>query len=279
MYERFFGLEMTPFSMVPDANCVHLTTQHGDAIAGLAFGIMERRGYLILTGEAGLGKTTALGALWKLVDRSKARSSLIFNPTLTAPEFLETVLLGFGFQNIPSSKAQRLKILQDFLVRSDSERTVATLIVDEAHKLSIELLEEIRLLGNFEASNHKLLQIVLAGQNELVDRLNLPELWQLKQRIAIRLSLKHLDHQAVEEYIKFRWRHAGGTSNTPFTEGAIEAVADWSGGVPRLINGICDNALLMAFAEETRTVETQHIREACQELDLPSWSPKVRHAT
>jgi general secretion pathway protein A len=277
MYEKFFGLEKTPFSMVPDPNCVHLTAQHGDAISGLVFGIMERRGYLLLTGEAGLGKTTALGALSQLVAGSNVRSSLIFNPTLAGPEFLEMVLLNFGFQQIPSSKAQRLKMLQEFLVRSDIEGTISALIVDEAHKLSAELLEEVRLLGNFEASDHKLLQIVLAGQNELVDRLNLPELWQLKQRIAIRMSLKRLDRHAVEEYIKFRWGKAGGKSNFPFTNSAVEAIANWSGGVPRLINGICDNALLIAFSQVTHTVDVPQVREACGELDLPT-TASVVHA-
>ncbi|MBZ5636725.1 MAG: AAA family ATPase [Acidobacteriia bacterium] len=276
MYERFFGLEKAPFSMVPDPNCVHLTAQHGDAISGLVFGIMERRGYLLLTGEAGLGKTTALGALSQLVAGSNVRSSLIFNPTLDAPEFLEMVLLNFGFQHIPSSKTQRLKILQDFLIRSDAEGAVSALIVDEAHKLSAELLEEVRLLGNFEASDRKLLQIVLAGQNELVDRLNLPELWQLKQRIAIRMSLKRLDRQAVEEYIRFRWGKAGGAGDIPFTNGAVEAIAKWSGGVPRLINGICDNALLIAFSDESHTVDVPQVREACKELDLPTTASLIR---
>ena len=276
MYENFFGLKKPPFSMVPDPNCVHLTTQHGDAISGLVFGIMERRGYLLLTGEAGLGKTTALGALSQLIAGSNVRTSLIFNPTLAGPEFLEMVLLNFGFQQIPSSKAQRLKILQDFLIRSDAEGTVSALIVDEAHKLSAELLEEVRLLGNFETSDHKLLQIVLAGQNELVDRLNLPELWQLKQRIAIQTSLKRLDRDAVEDYVRFRWDKAGGTSNIPFTNGAVQAIAKWSGGVPRLINGICDNALLIAFSQETHTVDIPQIREACGELDLPTTAPLVR---
>ena len=150
------------------------------------------------------------------------------------------------------------------------------MIVDEAHKLSTELLEEVRLLGNFEATDHKLLQIVLAGQNELVDRLNLPELWQLKQRIAIRMCLKRLDRHAVEEYIRFRWGKAGGASNIPFTHGAVDAIASWSGCVPRLINGICDNALLIAFSQETHTVDVPQIREACKELDLPTMAPFAR---
>jgi len=270
MYENFFGLEKSPFLLVPDPNCVHLTAQHGDAISGLVFGILDRRGYLVLTGEAGLGKTTALGALAQLTATSNVQCSLIFNPTLTAPEFLEMVLLKFGFQQIPSSKPQRLDVLQKFLLQSDAAGRISALIIDEAHKLSPELLEEVRLLGNFEASDHKLLQIVLVGQNELNDRLNLPDLWQLKQRIAIRMSLQRLDRQNVEDYVRFRWNKAGGAGAFPFSDSAIDGIASWSNGVPRLINVICDNALLVAFSQEARTVDLAQVREACKELDLPT---------
>src|SRR5579871_2815079 len=208
MYERFFQLARTPFSMVPDPGLVHLTSQHADAISGLAFGVMDRKGYLMLTGEPGLGKTTALCALQELLVESNVQASVIFHPTLSGPEFLEMMMMNFGLEQIPASKALRLKMLEGFLVRSDNKGAVSALIVDEAHKLSPELLEEIRLLGNLEASDHKLLQIVLVGQNELQERLNLPELWQLKQRIAIRLTLRRLDRQQVGEYVQFRWTKA-----------------------------------------------------------------------
>jgi general secretion pathway protein A len=270
MYERFFQLARTPFSMVPDPGLVHLTSQHADAISGLAFGVMDRKGYLMLTGEPGLGKTTALCALQELLVESNVQASVIFHPTLSGPEFLEMLMMNFGLEQIPASKALRLKMLQAFLVRSDNKGTVSALIVDEAHKLSPELLEEIRLLGNFEASDHKLLQIVLVGQNELQERLNLPELWQLKQRIAIRLTLRRLDRQQVGEYVQFRWTKAGASSPHPFTHEALDGISRWSGGIPRVINGICDNALLMAFAESTHTVDLELVREACIELDLPT---------
>jgi type II secretory pathway predicted ATPase ExeA len=270
MYEKFFALTKAPFSLVPDPDCIHLTAQHADAISGLAFGVLERKGYLVLTAEAGLGKTTALRALSQLLAESNVASSMIFAPTLTAPEFLEMALLNFGFKDIPASKAQRLKLLEEFLVRSDAEGKVVALIVDEAHQLSPELLEEVRLLGNFETSTRKLLQLVLVGQNELNDRLNLPELRQLKQRITIRLSLQPLDREGVEEYIRFRWTKAGGAEPTPFSNAAIDAIASWSNGVSRLINVICDNALLIAFAEMRDTVDVQTVREACEELSVPT---------
>ena len=144
MYENFFHLEKPPFSTVPDPNCVHLVGQHADAVSGLVYGVMSRKGYLVLTGEAGLGKTTALGAMANLLGDGNVQLSMILNPILTAPEFIEMVMLNFGFEQIPASKAQRLRLLQEFLIRSDQEGKVSALIVDEAHKLSPDLLEEIR---------------------------------------------------------------------------------------------------------------------------------------
>ncbi len=276
MYEKFFQLERTPFSMVPNPECVYFAGQHADVIGGLVFGVLSRKGYLVLTGEAGLGKTTALGAMAHLMGESSVQTSMILNPILSGPEFLEMALLNFGFREIPASKAQRLKILQEFLVRSDAEGKVTALVIDEAHKLSAELLEEIRLLGNFEAVDHKLLQMVLVGQPELNERLNLPELWQLKQRIAIRMSLARMDRETVGHYLTFRWNKAGAAGPLPFTEAAIDAIAGWSKGIPRLINALCDNALLIAFSDETHSVETRHIREACKELDLPTSPLKPR---
>lgn len=270
MYESFFGLANAPFSLVPDPDCIHLTAQHADAISGLAFGVLERKGYLVLTAEAGLGKTTALRALSQLLVESNVVSSLIFAPTLTASEFLELAMLNFGLRDVPTSKARRLKMLEGFLVRTDAQGKTAALIVDEAHQLSADLLEEVRLLGNFETADRKLLQIVLVGQNQLNDQLNLPQLWQLKQRITLRLSLRPLDREAVDEYIRFRWVKAGGAEPTPFSPAAVDAIASWSKGVPRLINVIGDNALLIAFSESSRSVDVQTVREACEELSLPT---------
>ncbi len=270
MYERFFQLTKTPFSLVSDPDFIHLTAQHESAIRGLAFAVLERRGYLVLTGEAGLGKTTALRALSEILVESNVQSSVILTPTLTSSEFLELLMLNFGFKEIPVSKARRLKLLEEFLIRTDAEGRLSALIVDEAHQLSDELLEEIRLLGNFEAGDHKLLQIVLAGQSEFDARLNLPQLWHLKQRIAIRLSLRRLNRESVEEYVQYRWSAAGGVSFFPCSDDAMDAVAAWSCGIPRLINTICDNALLIAFSETIRLLDVEIIREACIDLTLPT---------
>jgi general secretion pathway protein A len=270
MYERFFQLTKTPFSLVSDPDYIHLTDQHESVIRGLAFGVLERRGYLTLTGEAGLGKTTALRALSEILTESNVQSSVILTPTLTSSEFLELLMLNFGIKEIPVSKARRLKLLEDFLIRANAAGRLSALIVDEAHQLSDDLLEEIRLLGNFEAADHKLLQIVLAGHSEFDARLNLPQLWHLKQRIAIRLSLRRLNREAIEEYIQYRWSAAGGVSSFPCSDDAMDAVAAWSCGIPRLINTICDNALLIAFSETIQMLDVEIVREACIDLTLPT---------
>ncbi|MEO5925007.1 MAG: AAA family ATPase [Bryobacteraceae bacterium] len=245
-----------------------MTGQHADVISGAVFGILERKGFVVLTGEAGLGKTTAIRTVMRLLADSNAESSLISHPTLNAEDFLELAMLNFGMPPVATSKAQRLKVLESFLTLADSEGKVCVLIVDEAHKLPPEALEEIRLLGNIQTDEHKLLQILLVGQNELNARLNLPELWQLKQRVAFRLSLNRLDREGVVEYIRFRWAKAGGGETLPFDESALDAIAKWSSGIPRVINAICDNALMLALSESTRTVQLEHIQLVCQDLHL-----------
>jgi general secretion pathway protein A len=270
MYERFFALTKAPFSISPDPSCVFLTAQHTEAIKELAWGVIDRKGYLLFTAEAGLGKTTVLRVLIELLAESDIVTCFMSAPRLTASEFLEMAMLNFGFKEIPASKAQRLKKLEEFLLKLDAEDRTAALIVDEAHQLSADLLEEIRLLGNLESPHRKLLQVVLAGQKDLEDKLNLAELWQLKQRITLRKSLRRLYPDAIAEYIRFRWVEAGGAEPLPFNIDAIEAVVHWSGGIPRVINVICDNALLVAFSESTRRIGMEVIREACHDLALPT---------
>lgn len=270
MYESFFALAKAPFSISPDPSCLFLTLQHAQVIKELAWGILDRKGYLLLSAEAGLGKTTVLRALVELLTESEVATCFISAPRLTASEFLEMAMLNFGFKDVPVSKAQRLKKLEEFLLRLDEEDRTAALIIDEAHQLSPELLEEIRLLGNLETPDRKLLQIVLAGQRDLDDHLNLGELWQLKQRVTLRKSLRPLYPDAVAEYIRFRWVQAGGQEPVPFSIEAIDAVAHWSGGIPRVINVICDNALLVAFSESIHNVDPEVIRDACHDLAIPT---------
>jgi general secretion pathway protein A len=267
MYTAFYSLQKKPFSMSPDPSFLYMTRQHREGLTGLTYAILERKGFLVLSGMAGVGKTTLLAWVLQKLPSDKVQSSVILNPTLTREEFLELALLDFGMTDIPASKARRLLMLQSFLLKNREEGKVSVLIVDEAHKLSYELLEEVRLLGNFEYGDEKLIQILLLGQRELDDVLNRPDLAQLKQRISVRLSVDALSAQDLEHYIQHRWSVAGGSSH-PFTPEAILHINKWSKGVPRLINSICDNALATAFADESLSVRSTHVDSAAQDLRL-----------
>ncbi len=267
MYTAFYSLKKKPFSMTPDPAFLYMTSQHREALTGLTYSILDRKGFLVLSGMAGAGKTTLLAWVLQNLPTDKVQVSVILNPTLTTEEFLEMALLDFGIEDVPPSKAKKLWILQKFLLASREQGKVSVLIVDEAHKLSYELLEEIRLLGNIEYMDEKLLQILLLGQRELDDVLNRPDLCQLKQRIGVRLSLQALSSGEVEAYIQHRWTVAGGATH-PFTPEAIAVLKKGSAGIPRLINSICDNALTQAFADGGRTVEARHVELAMEDLRL-----------
>jgi general secretion pathway protein A len=268
MYHQFFGLTKDPFSMTPDPAFLFLTAPHREALAGVTYAILHRKGFVVLTGDAGTGKTTLLTRIFQSIPTSRVRFSVVLNPTLTPSEFLELALLDFGITDIPASKAQRLTLLQQFLIDAHRKQQVAVLVVDEAHKLPPDVLEEIRLLSNFELAETKLLQIVLAGQTELGEVLNRQDLRQLKQRIAVRLYIHPLSATGVEHYIKHRWEKAGAIRPHPFNSDAVALIAEYSRGIPRLVNAICDNALMLAYAEHGNTITRQHIGEVAGDLDL-----------
>jgi len=276
MYETFYGLTRKPFNMTPDPAFLFLTDQHREALAGLTYAILHRKGFLALSGIAGSGKTTLLTWVLQKLPVAEIQSSVILNPTLTRDEFLEMAMLDFGIPDIPASKAQRLWMLQKFLLQGQRDGKISVLVVDEAHKLSPELLEEIRLLGNFESADQKLLQVILTGQSELDDVLNRPDLWQLKQRISLRLSLHPLAENEVERYVQHRWSIASGKDTSPFSADAITRLAKWSKGIPRLVNSICDNALTLAFADVAPSVGAGHIDEAARDLHLTPEKPEAQ---
>ncbi len=276
MYTAFFGLQKLPFNLTPDPEFLYLSPKHREALAGLRYSVLDRKGFVVLTGDAGTGKTTLLSAVMSQLPTGKVLSSILLNPTLTPSEFLELLMLDFGIADIPASKAQRLWALQGFLLEAYRNGRIAILVVDEAHKLSAEVLEEIRLLGNYECGADKFVQIVLLGQCELDDLLNRHELRQFKQRIALRLYIDPLTATEAEEYIRFRWAKAGGTGEPPFAPDAIEGLVRWSGGIPRLINSICDSALLMAYGDASSTVSLRSIHDAAMNLALiPSLAAPV----
>jgi general secretion pathway protein A len=221
----------------------------------------------------GTGKTTLLARVLHHLPSSRIQSSVIVNPTLTPSEFLEGVMLDFGFKRVPASKAQRIVELRDFLVKGSREGKISALIVDEAHKLSPEILEEIRLLGNFDYSDEKLLQVLLLGQTELHYLLEREDLRQFKQRIALRFSIQALSEADVSHYIRYRWAKAGGTV-LPFSAEVLENIAAVSQGIPRVINVLCDNALMQAFGDGVNTVEPRHLAAVCSDLCLAKPQPR-----
>lgn len=270
MYQDLFGLQKLPFNLTPDPAFLFLPPKHREALAGLSYSILERKGFAILSGDAGTGKTTLINSVLSRLPAGQVETSVILNPTLTASEFLESVMLDFDIADVPGSKAQRLWKLQEFLARTHHQNRYAVIVIDEAHKLSPEVLEEIRLLGNYESASEKFLQILLLGQTELDDLLKRHELRQFKQRIALRLYIDPLNPMEVGQYIGFRWAKAGGRDAPPFTPEAYAAIAQWSNGIPRLINSICDSALLMAYADESRSIGTSYVRAAAVNLALIS---------
>ncbi len=269
MYNQFFGLRKNPFNMTPDPAFLFLTPQHREALVGLTHAILQRKGFIVLTGEVGTGKTTLLARVLQFLPGARLQFSSVQNPTMSPAEFLEFALLDFGVENVPVSKAQRLWELRKLLLKAQGEGKVSALIVDEAHKLSPEVLEEIRLLGNFEEAEHKLLQIVLVGQREMDDTLNREDLRQLKQRVAVRLSIGPLTANDVGQYIRHRWSRAGGV-RFPFTPEAVTEIAALSRGVPRIVNALCENALTLAFAEQCPTVDVKYVRSAAADLHISS---------
>jgi general secretion pathway protein A len=271
MYEQFFGLERHPFNMTPDPAVLFLTAQHKEALAGLTYAILGRKGFVVLTGDAGTGKTTLLSRVLQYLPAQRIRSSVILNSTLSPAEFLEMAMLDFGLTEIPRSKAQRIFKLQQFLTTGHAAGQISALVVDEAHKLSPEVLEEIRLLGNFENAEDKLIQIILIGQNELTHVLNREDLRQFKQRVAVRLRLEALSKEEVGQYIQHRWTKAGGRQLAPFAPAVVERIGACSRGIPRLINAVCDNALTLAFAKGESTVTLEHLTEVARDLDLTEW--------
>jgi general secretion pathway protein A len=259
--------------MTPDPEFLYWTAQHREALAGLTYAVLGRKGFMLLTGDAGTGKTTLLTQVLHRLPLSRIQTSVIVNPTLTPAEFLEAALIDFGFDEVPASKAQRIARLQALLLKGQREGKVSALIIDEAHKLTPEVLEEIRLLGNFENADEKLLQIVLIGQCELDELLSRESLRQFKQRIALRLTVGPLSAAEVGNYMRHRWAKAGGKA-LPFTAEAIACTAEAARGIPRVINAISDNALMQAFAEGSAMVETHHILASCVDLRLPAGCPE-----
>jgi general secretion pathway protein A len=268
MYEHFYGLKENPFNVTPNPEYIYLGENHKEALAQLLYGVREKKGFIVITGEVGTGKTTLIHYLLdKLDGNSHTKTAFLFNPKLTVDDFIQYILKDLGLRVQGQTKGEYLHNLHRYLLNAYSKDERVILIVDEAHGLNPELLEEIRLLSNLETSKSKLLQIVLVGQTELDKTLSQPEFRQLRQRINLRYHLPPLSEKETKEYIEKRLRIAG-AQNPLFTEGAIEEIYIKSGGIPRLINILCDNALLNGYALDQKIVDARSVREIAKDLKL-----------
>jgi general secretion pathway protein A len=278
MYLAFFGLNEKPFAITPDPRYLFLSERHAEALAHLLYGVTEAGGFIQLTGEVGTGKTTVVRSLLAQTPQH-AEIALILNPRMTAPEFLLTICeeLGIGVQDSATGSLKDLvDILSQYLLRSHSGGKRVVLVVDEAQNLAPEVLEQVRLLTNLETNTQKLLQIILIGQPELRELLDRNELRQLAQRITGRYHLCPLTHEETAAYVRHRLRVAGATSDI-FTPAALREVQRRSGGVPRLINVLCDRALLGAYTQDRHQVSASFVRRGAQEVFgralAPWWLP------
>lgn len=266
MYREFYGLRDIPFSLTPDPRFLYFTASHREVMANLHYGIQHGKGLIVATGEVGTGKTTMLRAMLARLDRS-VLTCYIFNPGLNVAEFFHYIATSFGVTQY-DSKSELLMKLGRLLMTRHARGLRSVLIVDEAQGLSAELLEEIRLLLNFETYTEKQLQIILAGQPELRQVLNDRSLRQLKQRISLRCEIKPLRADEVPAYIRARLKTAGATRLDLFTNDAMAFIYRASEGVPRLVNNICDNALLSGFAVGAKQITQKIVGEVAEELDL-----------
>lgn len=271
MYEQFFGLRERPFELTANPRYLFLTVKHREALSTLIYGLSARKGLTVITGEAGTGKTTLLGAALLQWHAAGHLVVALRNPTMNRHEFQEFLAREFGLGlEAARSKTTLLHEIEILLRQRHADGLLTALVLDEAHSMPIELLEEVRLLANIETADTKLLPLILLGQPELADRLNEPSLRQLKQRVALRCRLEPLDLRETAAYIAKRIRLAGGDSLRLFTREAVEAVYEGSVGIPRLINVICDNALVNGMAANEQPVGQDTIREVCADFDLPN---------
>jgi type II secretory pathway predicted ATPase ExeA len=268
LYKTFFGLKSVPFSVSPDPRYLFLTKHTQEALACLTYGIAERKGFILLSGEVGTGKTTILNRLLDWLHERQIATSFIFNPQLTVPEFFNFMMDDFCIPCESQMKSQMLLKLNRWLLDRYAASERAVLIVDEAQTLSPQLLEEIRLLTNLETPTEKLLQIVLAGQPELEVNLDQPQLRQLRQRITLRAKTCPLTLDETRQYIAERLRIAGYEGQGLFLPEAVEAAHEYSRGIPRLVNVLCEHALISAFAQERNPIPREIIREVAADFGL-----------
>jgi general secretion pathway protein A len=268
VYRAFFRLKDDPFSLSPDPTFLYRSEQHEEALSNLIYGVQARKGFIVLTGEVGTGKTTMLECLRDYLYQQSIEFAFVFNSRISSAEFLEMIAYDFDLRCDYTSKPQILTKLNEMLVSEAERGRTAVLIVDEAHNLEWDVLEEIRLLGNLENRRGKLLQIVMAGQPEFDRKLDAPNLRQLKQRIVLRYHLAPFNEADTANYISSRFATAGLLQQTIFSPDLIAEIHERSQGIPRLINAVCDNLLLTAFADASKVATIEMLEDVSHDMRL-----------
>jgi len=273
MYNAFFGFKESPFNLTPDPAFLYRSPQHEEALANLVYGVHSRKGFVVLTGEVGTGKTTMLECLQDYLASHRTEFAFLFNSRISVEQFFEMIAYDLDLKCNRTSKTEVLFALNQLLLDNAGHGRTTVLIIDEAHNLEWDVLEEVRLLGNLESRREKLLQIVMAGQPEFDRKLDAPSFWQLKQRIALRCSLRPFYEEETFEYIGTRLARAGMPEQTVFPPELLTEIHTRSQGIPRVINALCDNLLLTAFALESRVVSLEMLDEVSDDMRL-EWPGK-----
>jgi len=268
MYKEFFGLRANPFNVNPDPRYLFLTRHTEEALACLTYGIQSRKGFVLLTGEVGTGKTTLINKLLEWLRLQQVATAFVFNSRMNVPQFLDYMMVDFGIPCDSRSKSQILQRLYNWLLDRYRAGETAVLIVDEAQNLTDEVLEEIRMLTNLETFTEKLLQIVLVGQPELETKLKQPQLRQLRQRLTLRAKTHPLTIEESKAYVQQRLRIAGSDGRMIFDPEALAEIHKYSMGIPRVVNLLCEHCLVSAFVDQKATISAQIVDAVATDFDL-----------
>ena len=277
MYETFYGFKENPFRMTPDSKFFYPSPKHTEALSSLLYTVQQRKGFVVITGEIGAGKTTVCQTLLRRLDLN-TRVARIFNTHLTNRELLVAILEDLEILYTPGTKGKLLSQLYDYLITQAFSGVNVVILIDEAQNLTPAVLEEVRMLSNLETEKEKLIQIILVGQPQLKEKLRLPKLEQLRQRVALHYHIAPLDLKETKEYVRHRLSVAGGNPEM-FEEEALDRVYAFSKGIPRLTNLICDSALLSGFLYERRTITREVMDEVIREAPLQSSNPEFMEPT
>ncbi len=273
MYKSYFGLKENPFNVNPDPRYLFLTEEIKEALSGLMYGVQNRKGFITLTGEVGTGKTTLVNSLLAWLQQRRVRTAFLFNSRMNTNQLFDFILAEFGISCESRTKSQQLMRLNQWLLDRYRAGETAVLIVDEAQNLTYPVLEEIRLLTNLETSTEKLLQIVLSGQQELEEKLKLPQLRQLRQRIMLRCKTTPLTKEQTHDYVAERLRIAGASGEPIFSPKTVETIHLYSMGIPRVVNLLCEHSLINAFVEQQRPISPKTVEDVAHEFQLDEVEP------